>query len=148
MKQASEARQMLRAAARLGEGLAEELERFEGLIERVVEQTERRVLKGESVKAEEKLVSLFEEHTAIIARGKAGKRTEFGRKVWLDEVEGGIISGYRILEGNPADEKELLPSLENHLRLFGRPPWLVAADREGCTRRRTKKPPEAWGSNG
>jgi IS5 family transposase len=49
--------------------------------------------------------------------------------VWLEEVEGGIISGYRILEGNPADEKQLLPTLEDHLRLFGRPPWLVAADR-------------------
>ena len=95
----------------------------------MVQQTERRVLSGESVAAGEKLVSLFEEHTTIIARGKAGKKTEFGRKVWLDEVEGGIISGYRILQGNPSDEKGLLPSLENHQRLFGRPPWLVAADR-------------------
>jgi IS5 family transposase len=121
---------MLRAGARLGgELLAEEITRLEGLVERVVEQTERRVLKGESVTAGEKLVSLFEEHTAIIARGKAGKKIEFGRKVWLDEVEGGIVSGYRVLEGNPADEKQLLPSLENHLRLFERPPRLVAADR-------------------
>jgi transposase, IS5 family len=95
----------------------------------VVEQTERRVLDGQSVKATEKLVSIFEEHTAIIARGKASKKSEFGRKVWLSEVEGGIVSGYRVLEGNPSDEKELLPSLENHQRLFGRPPWLVAADR-------------------
>jgi transposase, IS5 family len=131
LKQASEVRQMLRSEeAHPGGGrLAEEIERFEGLVERVVDQTERRVLSGESVAASEKVVGLFEEHTAIIARGKAGKRTEFGRKVWLEEVEGGIISGYRILEGNPSDDKQLLPSLENHLRLFGRPPWLVAADR-------------------
>jgi IS5 family transposase len=129
LKQASNVKQMLRSQARLGGRLADELERFEGLLERVVEQTERRVLGGESVAAGEKLVSLFEEHTAIIARGKAGKRVEFGRKVWLDEVEGGIVSGYRVLEGNPADEKQLLASLENHLRVFERPPWLVAADR-------------------
>jgi transposase, IS5 family len=130
-KQATKVLQMLLGAARLGEGLAEKIELFEGLLERVVDQTERRVLKGESVKAGEKLVSLFEEHTAIISRGKAGKKmTEFGRKVWLEEVEGGIVSGcYRILQGNPSEEKELLPSLENHQRLFGRPPWLVAADR-------------------
>jgi transposase, IS5 family len=125
-KQASKVREMLPEARR---GLADELERFEGLIERVADQTERRVLRGESVKASEKLVSLFEEHTAIIARGKAGKKTEFGRKVWLEEAEGGIVTGYRILEGNPAEEKQLPPSLENHLRLFGRPPRLVAADR-------------------
>ena len=95
----------------------------------MVDQSERRVLNGESVAAGEKLVSLFEEHTAIIARGKAAKKTEFGRKVWLEEVEGGICSGYRILEGNPSDDKQLQPTLENHLRLFGRPPRLVAADR-------------------
>ena len=49
--------------------------------------------------------------------------------MWLDEVEGGIVSGYRILRGNLPEEKGLLPSLENHLKLFGRPPWLVGADR-------------------
>ena len=138
LKQAGKVRQMLRSQEEEeeeaqrhlgGTQLADELERFEGLLARVVEQTERRVLSGESVAAGEKLVSLFEEHTAIIARGKAAKKTEFGRKVWLDEVEGGIISGYRILQGNPSDEKGLLPSLENHLKLFERPPWLVAADR-------------------
>ena len=90
MKQASKVRQTLRSEeAHLGGGrLADELERFEGLIERVVDQSERRVLNGESVAAGEKLVSLFEEHTAMIARGKAAKKTEFGRKVWLEEVEG------------------------------------------------------------
>jgi IS5 family transposase len=130
LKQASKVQQMLRSEeARLSGRLADELARFEGLLERVVEQSGRRVLKGQSVAAGEKVVSLFEEHTAIIARGKASKKTEFGRKVWLEEVEGGIVSGYRILEGNPSDEKQLQPSLENHQRLFGRPPWLVAADR-------------------
>ena len=130
LKQASKVQQMLRSQeAPLSGRLADELERFEGLLERVVEQTERRVLSGESVAASEKLVSLFEEHTSIIARGKASKKSEFGRKVWLSEVEGGIITGYRILEGNPSDEKQLLPTLEDHLRLFGGPPRLVAADR-------------------
>jgi IS5 family transposase len=130
LKQASKVQQMLRSEeAPLSGRLADELERFEGLLERVVEQTECRVLSGESVAASEKLVSLFEEHTSIIARGKASKKTEFGRKVWLSEVEGGIVTGYRILEGNPSDEKQLLPTLEDHLRLFGGPPRLVAADR-------------------
>lgn len=84
---------------------------------------------GEEVAARDKLLSLFEPHTCIIRRGKADKPTEFGRKVWLDEVEGGIISSYRVLEGNPPDDAQLAPSLQNHQRLFGRPPGLVAADR-------------------
>ncbi|MDQ3507583.1 MAG: ISNCY family transposase, partial [Actinomycetota bacterium] len=49
--------------------------------------------------------------------------------VWLSEVDGGIVSGFRILEGNASDEAQLQPSLEDHLRLFGRAPELVAADR-------------------
>jgi hypothetical protein len=40
LKQASKVREMLRSEER--RGLADELERFEGLVERVVEQTERR----------------------------------------------------------------------------------------------------------
>jgi len=126
LRQARKVREML---PQTRGGLADELERFEGLLERVVDQTKRRVLKGESVKAAEKLVSLFEPHTSIIRRGKAGKETEYGHKVWLEETEGGIISGYRVLEGNPADQDQLLPALEHHEQRFGKPPRLVAADR-------------------
>ncbi|MBA3636332.1 MAG: ISNCY family transposase [Rubrobacteraceae bacterium] len=126
LRQARKVREML---PQTRGGLADELERFEGLVERVVDQTKRRVLKGESVKAAEKLVSLFEPHTSIIRRGKAGKETEYGHKVWLEETEGGIISGYRVLEGNPADQDQLLPALEHHEQRFGKPPRLVAADR-------------------
>lgn len=61
-------------------------------VEQIIRQTTRRVLEGEAVPASEKIVSLFEPHTAILRKGKAGKPTEFGREVWLDEVEGGIIT--------------------------------------------------------
>ncbi len=126
VRQARKVRTILgEKAGRLGE----ELERYEGLSARVVSQARRRVLQGESVPAGEKLVSLYEPHTAIIRRGKAGKDTEYGRKVWLDEVDGRIVSGYRVLEGNPPDENQLEPALEHHKRLFGKPPDLVAADR-------------------
>jgi hypothetical protein len=57
--------------------ISEEIYHFAGLLERVVWQTRRRVLEGEEVPAKEKLVSIFEPHTAIICRGKAKKRTEF-----------------------------------------------------------------------
>jgi IS5 family transposase len=36
----------------------------------------------------ERLPSLFEPHTSVILRFKAGKRVEFGRTLRLDEVEG------------------------------------------------------------
>ena len=79
--------------------------------------------------ASEKLVSIFEPHTSIIRRGKAGRDTEYGQKVWLDETDGGIVSGYRVLAGNPSDSTQLEPALRNHKELFGKPPQLVTADR-------------------
>lgn len=61
------------------------------LVEQVMAQTTRRVLQGEAVPAPEKVVSLFEPHTAILRKGKPGKPVEFGRLIWLDEVDGGIM---------------------------------------------------------
>ncbi len=98
-------------------------------IEQVIEQTSRRVFKQEKVAAAEKFVSIFEVHTAIICRGKINLDVEFGRKVWLDELDGGIVSNYRILDGNPHDTQQLIPSLDQHLENFGFPPKTVTTDR-------------------
>jgi IS5 family transposase len=112
-------------AKRITDRLAELLPQ----VERIIDQTVRRVLGGEKVSADQKLVSLFEPETAIISKGKPGRQTEFGRVVWLDEVEGGIVSGYRILDGNPNDSQQLRPSLDHHVAVFHKPPGLLAADR-------------------
>jgi IS5 family transposase len=98
-------------------------------VRQVLDQTVRRVVEGQSVSASNKLVSLFEPQTAILRRGKPGKTTEFGRVVWLDEVEGGLITRYALLPGAPSDDQQLLPALDHHQRLFGQPPRLVAGDR-------------------
>jgi transposase, IS5 family len=66
----------------------------------------------------------------VVPRFKAGKPVEFGRKIRLDEVEGGIISGYSVLEkGGGQDQEHLRDSLANHKKQFGRAPRLLAADR-------------------
>src|SRR5260221_9047132 len=70
------------------------LQRTMPLVQQVIAQAERRVLHGESVPASAKLVSLFEPHTAIVRRGKAHLPAEFGRKVVLDEVDGGLVTRY------------------------------------------------------
>lgn len=79
--------------------------------------------------AKEKLLSLFEPHTQIIKRGKPGRDVEFGRKVKLDEVEGGIISGYAVLGEAGSDAPHLKASLANHQERFGQAPRLLTTDR-------------------
>lgn len=100
-----------------------------GQLERVIAQTVRRVLQQQQVPAHEKLVSLFEPHTDIICRGKAHKSTEFGHKVWLSEVDGGFISNYEILKGNPNDALQWQRALDAHVKQFGRAPQQASADR-------------------
>jgi transposase, IS5 family len=109
--------------------LAERLKHFVALVERGIDQAVRRVLEGEQVPATEKILSLFEEHTQIITRRKIGKPREFGRKILLDEVEGGIISRYEILEDVGREHPHLPESIEAHRRSFGRVPELLAGDR-------------------
>jgi transposase, IS5 family len=100
------------------------------LVEQGITQATRRVLHDEQVPAAEKILSLFEEHTQIITRQKMGKPREFGRKVLIDEVDGGIISRYEILEEVGREHPHLPASfLEAHQEHFGRAPQLLAADR-------------------
>jgi IS5 family transposase len=110
--------------------LATSLVHYGKLVRCVIDQTTRRVFEHQTVPAEEKIVSLFEPHTAIIRRGRpAPRETEFGRKVWLTEVEGGFISEYRILRGNPPEHQQWKQSLNHHTELFRRPPHLATGDR-------------------
>ena len=112
-----------------GQALAETLTTFLPRTQQVIEQTVRRVFQDEQLPPDEKIVSIFEPHTDIIRRGKAQKPTEYGHKVWLGEVEGGFVSQYQVLEGNPSDQDQWEPTLERHLEQFGQPPWQASADR-------------------
>jgi IS5 family transposase len=112
------------------DGWNAELDQYLPLVERVIQQTQQRVLHGVPAAASDKVLSLFEPHTALICRGKAKpKETEFGRKIWFGEVDGGLISEYRLLQGNPREAQFLIPSLQHHCQMFGKPPQEVCGDR-------------------
>ena len=55
-----------------------ELRRLVSLGTRLEDQIVRRVLKGETIPASEKIFSVFEEHTRWISKGKAGRPVELG----------------------------------------------------------------------
>jgi len=107
--------------------LCRELEHMGELAQRVLRQTEQRVLKG-NTHYREKLLSVFEEHTEAIRKGKASKPTEFGKMVKIQEAERQIITDYEIFARRPVDADLVMPSIERHQELLGRVPELVAAD--------------------
>jgi len=109
--------------------LVVELEKDVRLAQRVYVQAYRRVIKGEKVPANEKLVSIFETHTDIICRGKKSATVEFGHKIQFATGRSGLVTWYEVLEGNPGDNEGLLPAVDHHIDTFGYAPTEVATDR-------------------
>jgi len=98
------------------------------LVRRVLAQTRARVLGG-NTHVPDKVLSLFEPHTATIRKGKISKPTEFGNLVTIQEAEHQIITGYDIHDGRPADVTLWTPALDRHQAIFQRAPHLAAGDR-------------------
>src|SRR5260221_6883796 len=98
------------------------------LVQRVITQTRMRVLEGKKVASDQKVLSLFEPHTRAIPRHKGGALVEFGRQVVLDEVEGGIVTRYEILE-HPNEHGQAIEAVGHHPALLWQAHPLVARDR-------------------
>ena len=117
------------ALALVIETLRKEISGICRLADQVVDQARRRVLYGEQVPTGDKIYSIFEPHTDLIKRGKTNKPIEFGHKVFLAESAHGLITQYRVLDGNPSDENHVPTSLDNHRNMFGSAPETYATDR-------------------
>jgi IS5 family transposase len=113
-------RKLLRRARR-------RLEEMIPRVQQVLRQTRQRVMQG-NTRAEGKLVSIFEPETEVIRKGKAKKPNEFGKLVRIQEAENQLITSYEVLDKRPADSTLLIPSLQQHIKLFGQAPNALAAD--------------------
>ena len=83
--------------------LATELKHWIELTEQVCDTAYRRVMLKESVPNNEKLFSLFETHTQLYRRGKAGTPNQFGRLVLVFEDGAGFISHYHLMDRQTCD---------------------------------------------
>lgn len=109
------------------EGLRGKLEAMAPRLQQVIRQTKARVFAGDT-RAEGKIVSLFEPSTEVIRKGKAGKPTEFGKMVKLQEAENQIVIAYEVYDQRPSDSDLLIAAIETHQAKLGCMPRLVAAD--------------------
>jgi IS5 family transposase len=99
---------------------------YRSLILQVIDQTERRVFAKEKVPASDKIISVFEEHSDIIVKG--ARDVQYGHKINLSTGRSGLVLDVVIEAGNPADSARLLPMLDRHIKLYGKPPRQMAAD--------------------
>jgi IS5 family transposase len=112
--------------AETAQGMADALKEIIRLTHRVIEQTTRRVIHGESVPACEKIVSIFEPHTDIIVKDR--RDTFYGHKVCLTGGASNLITDCLILDGNPGDSELTDQMLERHKEIYGHYPLKAALD--------------------
>jgi transposase, IS5 family len=109
--------------------VAAELKHYLPIEQKIISQAARRVIMGEQVPSTEKVYSLFEEHTELIKRGKAGKPIEFGHKVLLAETGEKFIIHYETMPRQKADTALIRESLNIHDKVFGSSPAVLAGDK-------------------
>lgn len=106
--------------------ILEQIEGYLGLIERVLDQTRRRVFNEETVPAQEKVVSVFEDHSDIIR--KDFRETYYGHKICINVGKTSMVLDCQILEGNPADSTLALGAITRQKEIFGASPKQVVFD--------------------
>jgi IS5 family transposase len=136
------------------EGLKKELDTMAPRVEQLMRSTRDRIFRGVTASAN-KIVSLFEPTTEIIRKGKAGKPTEFGKLVRIQEAENQIITCYEVYDQRPSDSDLLVPAIEQHHRPRDRVPRTAAADagfysarNEAAAQQMGVQNAQRWGTGG
>jgi hypothetical protein len=81
-----------------------EIKKYITHAERQIDQIRRRVVEGEKIPHDEKVFSLFEEHTEWISKGKAGVSQELGLKVCVIKDQFGFILHHRVMQKEIDDQ--------------------------------------------
>jgi len=113
----------------IAQALIQEVDHYRELGKKVIDQAKRRVLLGETVPNDQKLFSIFEPHTELLQRGKAGKPVEFGHMIQIQQVAQKFITDYDAFEKKPVEHQLLDVAIESHRGLFGKYPKEAAADK-------------------
>ena len=78
--------------------IIELLEKYRKYVTKFTDQIEHRLLKGEVIPAEEKIFSIFEEHTEWITKGKLNKKVELGHLLLTTTDQYQFIIDYKVME--------------------------------------------------
>lgn len=114
------------ASDRVKQKLVGELLHIKTYLEPVLAQSIARVLDGKKVDSDDKVVSVFEEHTDVIVKGR--RDVEFGHKIFLTTGISNMVLDCKIELGNPNDKSLFLDLLDTQKEVFGRYPRQSTAD--------------------
>jgi len=96
----------------------ETLEYFHGMLNKHIDLVERRVVREETIPAEEKIYSLFEPHTEWLYKGKSNKSVELGHNILVASDQWGFIVEHLVVE-KQADVSLSIPLADRLLSRYG-----------------------------
>jgi hypothetical protein len=91
--------------------IIEALRVYNAYLKKFIGQVDRRLLKGESIPASEKVYSVFEEHTEWISKGKLGQQVELGHLALVTTDQYHFIVDYKVME-KEKDAPQVDPLIE------------------------------------
>lgn len=94
------------------------LQAFIARTERVMVTATRRILNDETVPNSEKLFSVFEPHTQLYKRGKAGEPIQFGRQILVFEDSAGFIVHKTLMKRDQCDSGVAVEATEHLQKMF------------------------------
>src|ERR1022692_250719 len=80
-----------------------ELKKLLPVMNKVYDMTRRKQINDEKVPNDEKIFSIYEQHTDIIVKGQ--RKVQFGHKINLTTGKSSLILSCEVLKGNPSDSK-------------------------------------------
>ena len=78
--------------------IIKDLMKYKNYVTKFTDQIERRLLKGEVIPSEEKIFSIFEEHTEWLTKGKLNKKVELGLLLLVTTDQYQFIVDYKVME--------------------------------------------------
>ena len=105
------------------------LQAFIARTERVIDTATRRILNDETVPNSDKLFSVFEPHTQLYKRGKAGEPIQFGRQVLVFEDGAGYIVKSVVMNRTECDSGVAIDATKAVQMLFGNKVERLSFDR-------------------
>jgi len=107
-------------------GITEALKAFLPTMQKVYKMTYDKEILGKKVPNDEKIFSIYEQHTDIIVKGQ--QKCKFGHKVDLGTGASNLILTCSIPRGNPNDKELFCNTIDTVKREYGKAPDSVVTD--------------------
>lgn len=93
-----------------------ELRHYQGYLKKHIDLVDRRILKGETIPADEKIYSIFEIHTEWIQKGKSRPSVELGHNLLITTDQYQFIVDYKVMEKqrDPSQVEPLIGRIQNN----------------------------------